>query len=130
MGEEIKGFPAILETYKPRKGDKSMVITFATNELNNDEKLFIMNHHEKYVHLIVLPQEMPSASMEDVAEAMVDAERFKKQGNSDSQVLRNVLFKWFMLQGGKKEDFEEFRHKQMQELINHFGDKCKKIEGQ
>lgn len=127
MSNQIKGIPAILEKYSSRKGDKSILLTFATNEITAEEKLFIFDQNEKYVNLVIIPADKV-ATIEDVSEALPDPQRFTtKNGKSDSEVFRNTLFKLFMKKGGKKEDFEEYRHEIMQGLINHYNKKAEEL---
>ncbi len=128
MAEKIKGIPAILEKFGSRKGDKSLLLYFATNELSDSEKLFIISQNEKYVNLVIMPGEQKEISIEELADALPDPARLEKKGKSDSEILRNVLFKLHILKGGKKEDFESYRHEIMVGIINVYGEKCKKLE--
>ena len=97
--------------------DGGIKLTAHTNELKPDQKAELMEYHNQFGWLVFSPTE--NISEQDIPDEPIEFENQKTY----SERLRNVLFRLHEKQGGKPEDFESYRAKVMEKLINHYKDK-------
>jgi hypothetical protein len=94
--------------------DGGMKLAIHTNELDAQTKAELMNWHNKFGWLVFSPTE--GIAEEDIPDEPIEFEGQKTL----SERLRNVLFRLHEAQGGKPEDFESYRVKIMERLINSY----------
>lgn len=97
--------------------DGGMKLTVHTNELQPSEKSELMQWHNKFGWIVFSPTD--TITDEDIPNEAIEFEGQKTL----SERLRNVLFRLHEAQGGKPEDFEAYRVKIMESLINRYKSK-------
>lgn len=97
--------------------DGGMKVVLNTNEMMPAEKAELMGWHNKFGWLIFAAT--GNVTDEDIPDEPVE---FNGQ-KTYSERLRNVLFRLYEAQGGKPEDFEAYRAKIMESLINKYKSK-------
>jgi hypothetical protein len=101
--------------------DGGMKVIVHTQELASSDKGELMNLHKKIGWFVFSVTGIEEA---DIPEGPVEFEGQK----TDSERLRNVLFRLHETQGGKPEDFESYRVKIMEKLINNYKSKLDDLE--
>lgn len=98
--------------------DKGLKLVVHTNELKSEDKAEVMNLHEKTGYFVFAEQD------QEIKESDIPDEPIEFEGQKTlSQRLRNTLFVLHEKQGGKPEDFEDYRRKVMERLIAHYKSK-------
>lgn len=93
--------------------DKGMKLAVITQELNAADKATLMNYDKKFGWFLFSETDIETSDIPD--------EKIEFDGQkTSSERLRNVLFRLHESQNGKPEDFEAFRNKVMEKLINHY----------
>ena len=120
----VIGLTAILESVKTRKGDKSLLLTLATQEMSMDKEAYILHMRDRHIYFF-----MSEAMFDEsqVVEAMPEPVEVKQKKGSKSQKLRNTLFKLHQFQGGEKEDFNDFYDDMMEKIIKFYSDKANQL---
>jgi len=110
-----KGFTlaAFLTKTNPLK-DRSMSITFHTQELSTEEKVAVINYLDQQGWLLFRENEIKE---EDVPQKDSEVEQ-----KSQSQRIRACLFLLWK-QNGEKGIFQEYYTMQTEKIINHLKDK-------
>ena len=101
--------------------DGGMKIVVNTQELQAEDKAELMNLHNKLGHFVF---SITGIKEEDIPNEPVEFEGQKTL----SERLRNVLFRLHEKQGGKPEDFEAYRARVMERLINTYKSKLDDFE--
>jgi hydrogenase maturation factor len=96
--------------------DGGMKLTVHTQELEQEDKAELMNLHNKIGYFVF---SVTGIKEEDIPDEPIEFEGQKTL----SERLRNVLFRLHEKQNGKPEDFEAYRQKVMEKLINHYKQK-------
>ena len=111
----MKGFTlaAYLTRVNPLK-DRSMSLTFHTQELNTEEKVSILNYLGSQGWLLFRDNEIKD---EEVPQEDSDLEP-----KTQSQRIRACLFLLWR-QNGEKGDFQEYYKMQTEKIINHLKEK-------
>lgn len=110
---------AVLDRYSRRK-DKSVAITFITQEKSSKEIMQIDASMETFGYLYFKPEEtLTKAEIEDLDNLDTDLYDNPK---SQSQRLRNVLYRLWEQEGGEG-DFKDFYKTYTNKIIQHFKDK-------
>lgn len=108
----------ILTNYRPRK-DKSVSLSFATQEITDNELLKIHNSVDKFgVLYFAEKQVLTETEIKEIEDANIKNEN----GKSKSQQLRHVLYRLWE-QEGNNEMFTDYYAGKMNTLIEHFKDK-------
>lgn len=96
-------------------------MTVRTNEVAPDEMAILMTLKNKQGNMLFAPasHQFSDADIQDLPEVKAE---FKGQP-SPSERLRNVLYVYFTKMGGKPQNFEPFRVKQMETFIQQIKDK-------
>jgi hypothetical protein len=102
--------------------DGGMKIVANTNEMPSKDKAELMEYHNKFGWLVFSPT--GSIEEQDVPDEPIEFEGQKTY----SERLRNVLFRLHEKQGGKPEDFESYRARIMESLINKYKSKLDDLE--
>ena len=113
--------PAILNKVETLQ-DGSIKIVYETPELDDNDAASLFSFRNKQGWLLF--KEQPFAE-KDIPEDVI--QEFPDQ-KSPSQRLRNTLYVLHQKRGGKSEDFEEFRTKQMERFIESIKNKIREIE--
>jgi hypothetical protein len=93
--------------------DNGLKLTIHTQELTPSDKSEVMQLHNKVGWFVF--------NDVDIEESDVPDEPIEFEGQKTySERLRNVLFRLHEKQGGKPEDFESYRAKIMEKLINQY----------
>ncbi len=102
--------------------DGGMKLTIHTQELVPSDKAELMNLHNKLGWLVF--------SETGISEEDIPTEPIEFDGQkTPSERLRNVLFRLHEKQGGKPEDFEAYRLRIMEKLINSYKSKLDDLAG-
>lgn len=111
--------PAVLEGYRTLK-DKTLKLSFETQELNSQELLSIAENISEYGYLAFKkePFREDERKMIEAAETNFD-DGFK----TPSQRLRAVLYRLWEKENQGIETFTLYYNSQMEKLINHFKSK-------
>lgn len=94
--------------------DGGMKIVVNTQELTPADKAELMGEHGKMGYFVF--SSTSNITEEDIPDEPIEFEGQK----TPSERLRNVLFRLHEKQGGKPEDFEAYRQKIMESLINRY----------
>lgn len=109
---------AILTSYRPRK-DKTVSLTFATQEITDEELLKIHNSVDTFGVVYFSPKQvLTEAEQQEIDNANLKNEK----GVSKSKMLRNVLYRLWE-QKGKGQTFDLFYAHEMNRITQHFKDK-------
>ena len=111
--------PAILERFATLK-DKTLKITFETNELEPKQIVELSKHLQKFGYL-AFKEDMFKTSDKEHLESLKS--EYQEQGKTKSQRLRAVMYKNFEQDGIKYEVFDDYYNFQMERLIIHFKNK-------
>jgi hypothetical protein len=101
--------------------DNGVKIVVNTQELKPNDKAELMELHNKLGWFVFSPSAIKE---EDIPDEPIEFEGQKTY----SERLRNVLYRLHEKQGGKPEDFESYRAKVMEKLINHYKAKLDDLE--
>ena len=101
--------------------DGGLKLIVHTQELVPSDKAEVMNLHEKFGWFVFSESLIKE---EDIPDEAIEFDGQKTL----SERLRNVLFRLHEKQGGKPEDFESYRHKIMEKLINNYKSKLDELE--
>ena len=112
--------PAILAKLETLS-DGSIKTVFETPEMSPEDAAAILAFRQRQGWLLF--KEQPFAE-KDIPEDTI--QEFPDQ-KSPSQRLRNTLYVLHQKRGGKQEDFEEFRQKHMEKIINWIKDKINEL---
>ncbi len=96
--------------------DKGVKIVVNTQELASKDIAELMELHNKIGYFVF---SVTGIKQEDIPDEPIEFEGQKTL----SERLRNVLFRLHEKQNGKPEDFEAYRQKVMEKLINHYKQK-------
>lgn len=105
-----------IESVKTRKGDKSLLLTVSTQEVQPHEAGLIMMMQDKHIFFFMSEQQF-------VANELVDLIPEPKQPDvkyTKSQKLRFELQSLHAHLGGSKDTFEDFYQTKMQEIIDFY----------
>lgn len=102
--------------------DGGMKVVLNTNELTPAEKAELMGYHNQFGWMVFAPTD--NITEEDVPDEPIEFEGQKTY----SERLRNVLFRLHEKRGGKPEEFESYRARIMERLINTYKDKLDDLE--
>lgn len=94
--------------------DGGMKVVINTNEMLPAEKAELMGYHNQFGWMVFSPTGM--ITEQDIPDEPIEFEGQKTY----SERLRNVLFRLHEKQGGKPEEFESYRAKVMEKLINRY----------
>lgn len=111
--------PAILERYATLK-DKTLKITFETNELDPEQLVELSKHLQKFGYLAF--KEDAFKESEKKLLASLESE-YKDTGKTKSQRLRAVMYKNFEQDNLGYKVFDDYYNRRMEELIIHFKNK-------
>lgn len=101
--------------------DGGMKLVVNTQELVPQDKAELMGLHQQFGWMVF--------SVTHIKEEDIPDEPIEFDGQRTlSERLRNVLFRLHEKQGGKPEDFESYRHKIMEKLINTYKNKLDELE--
>jgi len=103
--------------------DNGMKIVVNTQELKPSDKAVLMELHNKLGWFVFAPTGTKINEI-DIPDEPIEFEGQKTY----SERLRNVLFRLHEKQGGKPEDFEAFRARIMEQLINRYKEKLDDYE--
>lgn len=103
--------PAILTKYNPRK-DKSVTISFETNEKNVQQIMELHNLMGTYGGLVFKPEDQ--LTPQELKE--IDDMSFEMHGKSKSNRLRDVLYILHKQEG--EGDFKDYYAEKMESIIN------------
>lgn len=93
--------------------DGGLKLTIHTQELTPSDKSDVMQLHNQIGWFVF--------SATDIEQTDIPDEPIEFEGQKTlSERLRNVLFRLHEKQGGKPEDFESYRSKIMESLINRY----------
>ena len=110
---------AIMESYRSLK-DKTIKITFETNELTPEQLTQIALHNQKFGFLAF----KEDAFKEDEKSFINDLESsYEDKGKTPSKRLRNVLFVMFKQDNKGYDNFSDFYNYRMEQFINHIKSK-------
>jgi len=101
--------------------DGGMKVVINTQELTPQDKAELMELHNKLGWLVF---SVTGIKEEDIPDEPIEFEGQKTL----SERLRNVLFRLHEKQGGKPEDFESYRARIMERLINQYKAKLDDFE--
>jgi hypothetical protein len=101
--------------------DNGMKVVINTQELTSQDKAELMDLHNKLGWFVFSDTEVTE---EDIPNEPIEFEGQKTL----SERLRNVLFRLHEKQNGKPEDFEAYRAKVMESLINRYKAKLDDFE--
>ena len=108
--------PAILDSYRSMK-DKSIKLTFETNELNPQDLLGIVENLNSFGYL-AFKKEPFSESEKGQLESLKS--EFNDNQKSDSTRLRNVFYRLYEKDSEGFKSFTTYYQHHMELLINHF----------
>jgi len=111
--------PAQLESYRSLK-DKTLKITFETNELNPQELLGIAENINQFGYLAFKPE--PFKQEEKLIMESLEAD-YKDSVKTASQRLRGVLYVLFKKEQDGFDTFTRFYDHHMEKIITHFKSK-------
>lgn len=100
--------------------DKSMKLTFETNELNPQELLGIMENLGEYGYL-AFKQEPFKKEEKEIMENLETG--YEDRGKSPSQRLRGVLFVLYQKNNEGFDTFTRFYDHHLEKITNHFKSK-------
>ena len=109
---------ATVQSYRPKK-DKTVSITFSTQEINDRELLAIHNSIDTF-GILYFSQKQVLTELEK--QEIENADIKNNQGVSKSQKLRHVLYRLWE-QKGKDGVFDTFYAHEMNRITQHFKDK-------
>jgi hypothetical protein len=96
--------------------DGGLKLIVHTQELESPDEAEVMKLRNKIGWFVY--------SVTEITESDIPDEPIEFEGQKTlSERLRNVLFRLHEKQGGKPEDFESYRQKVMEKLINHYKQK-------
>lgn len=102
--------------------DGGMKVVVNTQELTPEDKAELMNEHQKVGYFVF-------SSTKHIEEEDIPDEPIEFEGQKTySERLRNVLFRLHEKQGGKAEEFESYRAKVMESLIQKYKNKLSDLE--
>lgn len=113
--------PAQLENYRSLK-DKSLKITFETNELNPQELLGIAENLGQFGYL-AFKQETFKAEERDIIEQLETG--YEDKGKTPSQRLRGILYRNYEQDNAGFDTFTRYYEHTMEKLCTHFKSKIK-----
>lgn len=102
--------PAILNSYSPKK-DGSMNLTFATQELSDEQKTDVITHYQKFGWLAF-------RDSEDATDIDLPDEDPTREGKSQSKRLYGALYVLYTKKFPESKDFDNWRHTQMEKIID------------
>jgi len=107
---------AQLESFRTLK-DKSLKITFETQELTPQEMFTTMEHTNKFGYLAFKEEPFKAEEKQQLNDIKSE---ITFQGKTSSQRLRNVLFvKWQQEPEGFQTSVQHYEH-YMEKIINHY----------
>jgi len=111
--------PAILEKLNTLK-DKTVKITFETNELSPEELGSLATYLQTFGFL-AFKKDLFKQDEKQLLESLKS--EYKEQGKTKSQRLRSVFYKNFEQDNLGYKVFDDYYNFQMETLINHFKNK-------
>lgn len=106
--------PAYLDTFSS-KADKTAGIRFSTNELADEDFTVLRQHQGLFGWLIF--------SEEQVQEKDIPKEIMEDKTKTPSKRLRSTLYRYYIQEKGKKENFETWYRKWMEAEIDRVKEK-------
>lgn len=119
--DNILIIPAVLDKLTTLK-DKTIKLTFESNELTPDELGSIATYLQQFGYL-AFKKDMFKADEKELLKSLET--EYKETGKSKSQRLRAVLYKNFEQENLRYEVFDDYYNYQMETLIKHFKSKLK-----
>ena len=111
--------PAILSTFSSLK-DKTLKVTFETNEPTPEQFLGIGSHVQQFGYLCFKKE----AFKENEKQAIQDLEAsYEDNSKTHSQRQRNVLYRCWEQENAGFKDFDSYYKFKMEEIINHLKSK-------
>ena len=111
--------PAILESYRSLK-DKTLKLTFETNELTPQQLIEIVKNSQKFGYLAFKDNPLKDDEIQMLKDLKTD---FEENGKTRSQRLRGVLYRNWEQNDLDYEVFNDYYNHQLEKLITHFKDK-------
>jgi hypothetical protein len=111
--------PAILDSHRSLK-DKTIKITFETNELDPNQLVELAKHIQRFGWL-AFKEDMFKEDEKELLKSLKS--EYQEQGKTKSQRLRAVMYKNFEQDSLGYKVFDDFYNRKMEELINHFKSK-------
>lgn len=108
--------PAVLESYRSLK-DKTLKITFETNELNSQELLGIVENLNAFGYLAFKKEPFKEEERQAMEQLQTN---YDDQGKTPSQRLRAVLYVLYTKDNAGFDTFVRFYDHHLEKLINHF----------
>ena len=108
--------PCQLESYRSLK-DRTLKLTFETNEPTPDQLLGIAQNAQKFGYL-AFKEDKFKQSEKKVIESLES--EYEENGKTKSQRLRSVLYRNFEQESKGYEVFDDYYNHHMEKLINHF----------
>jgi hypothetical protein len=120
---QIFNLQGTLEKVSTRKGDKSLLISIATQETSPVKAGYIMSMQDQHIYFFMAGREFTSEEAMALPEPKREGQKY-----SQSQKLRFKLFDIHVSKGGSKETFDEYYNTIMEELIVFYETKLKEIK--
>lgn len=106
----------IFESFRSLK-DKTLKLTFETNEPSPDQFSQIINHIQKFGFL-AFKEDIFKESEKKLLLSLES--NYQEKGKTKSQRLRAVLYKNFEQENLGYKVFDDYYNRKMEELINHY----------
>ena len=110
-------FPGILTGIRSRK-DKTLAITFETQELSPDQSSGLMQNLNEFGY-IAFKKEMFKTDEKELLESL-KAEALEETGKTPAQRLRGVLYKNWEQKNEGYELFNDYYRAKLEVIITHF----------
>lgn len=110
---------AILETYRSLK-DKTLKITFDTNEPTSEQLVEICNNAQKFGYLAFKEEPFKNSEKKMIEEMQTD---FEIEGKTKGQRLRAVLYVNFQQSPDGYKVFDDYYNHHMEVIITHWKNK-------
>jgi hypothetical protein len=112
--------PSMLESYRSLK-DKTLKITFETNELNPQDLLNIIEHTGQFGYLAFKRE--PFGQEEKKYLDALESDFLEQTSKTPSQRLRAVFYRLYEQDRSGFDSFELYYSHHMEKLVNHFKSK-------
>lgn len=109
----------ILENISTRQ-DNSIKLVIGSQEMDDEMAGKLFSLRNKYLKML-----LSDNNITPIEEALIDEQRLPdgKKAKSESQLLRNVLFRLHEYEGGNKDTFDVYYKDIMRKIIEHYKDK-------
>ena len=109
--------PAVVESVKTKR-DKTLAVTFGTNELSSEQSGELLSANQNYVFLAIKSEQFNNAEQEAIQNLQIDESEVKTK--TPSQRLRATMYRVWLNDNKGYNDFRNYYEKEMDRLNDNY----------